>query len=230
MDSCSLCRIWFAYWANVWFFWVYLYGMGPSTSVIRKKKKTKRKKMWEQLVPRRLSLWKPYLWMSRRTRPSYISRHQTILSTKKICSEKKVTMKSLYPTRPIAAVPKFNSTSYTKISAITNVATPTLNFWVSSPHPIRSLNDFPKPHPHTALRSQSPSNPQSNKQEKDEVEEEEDPDAQVQDLVVPEHWLVPSKALEVQFSLNLQKLNFSCFWIDCFDWMISIYLSRNQSG
>ncbi|XP_007199293.2 uncharacterized protein LOC18766625 [Prunus persica] len=134
--------------------------------------------------------------MSRRTRPSYISRHQTILSTKKICSEKKVTMKSLYPTRPIAAVPKFNSTSYTKISAITNVATPTLNFWVSSPHPIRSLNYFPKPHPHTALRSQSPSNPQSNKQEKDEVEEEEDPDAQVQDLVVPEHWLVPSKALE----------------------------------
>ncbi|KAL6271757.1 hypothetical protein ACE6H2_028668 [Prunus campanulata] len=105
-------------------------------------------------------------------------------------------MKSLYPTRPITAVPKFNSTSHTKISAITNVATPTHNFWVSSPHPIRSRNDFPKPHPHTALRSQSPSNPQSNEQEKDDVEEEEDPDAQVQDLVVPEHWLVPSKALE----------------------------------
>ncbi|PQM35015.1 hypothetical protein Pyn_31777 [Prunus yedoensis var. nudiflora] len=64
-------------------------------------------------------------------------------------------MKSLYPTRPITAVPKFNSTSYTKISAITNVATPTLNFWVSSPHPIRSRSDFPKPHPHTALRSQA---------------------------------------------------------------------------
>lgn len=105
-------------------------------------------------------------------------------------------MKSLYPIRPITAVPKFNSTSYSKISAITSVAMPTLNFWVSSPHPIRSLNDFPKPHPHTALRSQSPSNPQSNEQEKDEVEEEEDPDAQVQDLVVPERWLVPSKALE----------------------------------
>ncbi|KDP28077.1 hypothetical protein JCGZ_13848 [Jatropha curcas] len=43
----------------------------------------------------------------------------------------------------------------------------------------------------TVVRSQSPSNPQSRSKE-----EEDDAEAQVQDLRVPDHWLLPSKALQ----------------------------------
>ncbi|KAB2605213.1 hypothetical protein D8674_004930 [Pyrus ussuriensis x Pyrus communis] len=96
-------------------------------------------------------------------------------------------MKSVCPALPITSVPKFHLPSCTNISALVNVATPALNFRFS-PHPIRHRNDLRKSQ--TAVRSQFSSNPQSNEQEED------DPDAQVQDLVVPQHWLTPSKALE----------------------------------
>lgn len=92
-------------------------------------------------------------------------------------------MKSLYAARIITAIPKFNSASCNKIQ-------PKLNFSGSS-QPIRTQIDLRNSH--SARRSQSPSNPLRNEQETDE---EEDPDAQVQDLTVPEHWLAPSKALE----------------------------------
>lgn len=97
-------------------------------------------------------------------------------------------MKSLYAARIITAIPKFNSASCNKIP-------PKLNFSGSS-QPIRTQIDLRNSH--SARRSQSPSNPLRNEQETDE---EEDPDAQVQDLTVPEHWSVPSKALEVYNSL-----------------------------
>lgn len=58
----------------------------------------------------------------------------------------------------------------------------------------------PLKHSLTGLKSQPHPNPQSNAHGRGEEEEEEDPDAQeaqVQELRVPDHWLVPSKALEV---------------------------------
>lgn len=97
-------------------------------------------------------------------------------------------MKSLYAARTITAIPKFNSSSYNTISARTNLAVSALNFLVPSQPILAKIVLFQS---QTALRSQSASNPET------QVDEEEDPDAQVQDLSVPEHYLVPSKALEV---------------------------------
>ncbi|KAJ7972879.1 Auxin response factor [Quillaja saponaria] len=55
--------------------------------------------------------------------------------------------------------------------------------------PVRSVNGHHNYWP-IVLRSQSRPYPQSNE------EEEEDPETQVEDLRVPDNWLVPSKALE----------------------------------
>ncbi|XP_004292623.1 PREDICTED: uncharacterized protein LOC101299160 [Fragaria vesca subsp. vesca] len=96
-------------------------------------------------------------------------------------------MKSLYAARTITAIPKLSSSSCNNISARTNLAVPALNVLVQS-QPI--VTKFVLSKLQTALRSQSASNPET------QVDEEEDPDAQVQDLSVPEHYLVPSKALE----------------------------------
>ncbi|XP_059439199.1 uncharacterized protein LOC132171813 [Corylus avellana] len=93
-------------------------------------------------------------------------------------------MRSLYFTPPATPISIRNP----RIS-LTNGASE-LCFPVSF-HPIQPLQ-----HPLTVLKSQSHPNPQSNLHG---VGEEEDPDAQdaqVQDLRVPEHWSVPSKALE----------------------------------
>lgn len=133
-------------------------------------------------------------------------------------------MKSLYAARTITAIPKFNSSSYNTISARTNLAVSALNFLVPSQPILAKIVLFQS---QTALRSQSASNPET------QVDEEEDPDAQVQDLSVPEHYLVPSKALEV-YDINLVHTLFVIYKIEV---VISIYLivfymngCRNQSG
>ncbi|XP_062021525.1 uncharacterized protein LOC133738097 [Rosa rugosa] len=99
-------------------------------------------------------------------------------------------MKSLYGARIITAIPKLNSASTNKIPAKTNLAVPALNFLVPSQPILTKTLVFKS---QTAPRSQSASNPETHEQE---MGEEEDPDDQVQDLTVPEHYLVPSKALE----------------------------------
>ncbi|KAE8009609.1 hypothetical protein FH972_006037 [Carpinus fangiana] len=90
-------------------------------------------------------------------------------------------MRSLYFTIPATPISIRNP----RIS-LTN-GTSKLCFPVSF-HQIQPLK-----HSLTVLQSHSHPNPQSNAQGGGE---EEDPDAQVQDLRVPEHWSVPSKALE----------------------------------
>jgi hypothetical protein len=95
-------------------------------------------------------------------------------------------MRSLYFTPPATPIPIRNP----RIS-LTNGA-PELCFPVSF-QPIQPLK-----HSFTVLKSQSHPNPQSNAHGGGGGEEDPDAqDAQVQDLRVPEHWSVPSKALEV---------------------------------
>ncbi|XP_062144307.1 uncharacterized protein LOC133851755 isoform X2 [Alnus glutinosa] len=94
-------------------------------------------------------------------------------------------MRSLYFTPPATPIPIRNP----RIS-LTNGA-PELCFPVSF-QPIQPLK-----HSFTVLKSQSHPNPQSNAHGGGGGEEDPDAqDAQVQDLRVPEHWSVPSKALE----------------------------------
>ncbi|PON57193.1 hypothetical protein PanWU01x14_176070 [Parasponia andersonii] len=96
-------------------------------------------------------------------------------------------MKSMYCTSPITALSNPNSLiSHRPIM----FASPSHNFLDSSLQ-IRILkrtqNSF------TASRSQSRPSSQMGSRE---LENGEDPDAQVEDLRVPDHWLVPSRALE----------------------------------
>jgi hypothetical protein len=91
-------------------------------------------------------------------------------------------MRSLYFTPPATPISLRNP----RIS-LTNGASE-LCFPVSF-HQIQPLK-----HSLTVLQSHSHPNPQSNAHGGGG---EEDPDAQVQDLRVPEHWSMPSKALEV---------------------------------
>jgi hypothetical protein len=87
----------------------------------------------------------------------------------------------------------FNLATYTLIPnrnphISLTIGAPVLYFPVSF-QPIQPLK-----HSLTVLSYQSHPNPLSN----EEIEEDPDgQDAQVQDLRVPDHWLVPSKALEV---------------------------------
>ena len=101
-------------------------------------------------------------------------------------------MKSLYGDRTVTAIPKLTSVGCNRFSARTNLAVPALNFLVPSQSLVRKIVLF---QPQTALRSQSASNPET------QMDGEEDPDAQVEALTIPEHYLLPSKALEVY---NLQ--------------------------
>lgn len=102
-------------------------------------------------------------------------------------------MNSLYHTRSISATPNCNSIPCSSISSRLAVPPPASNSFVSS----LLIRSFKRPYQsYTHLRSQSRSDPRSNDQEQ-EQDVEEDPDAQVQDLRVPDHWLDPSRALEV---------------------------------
>ncbi|GAV79075.1 hypothetical protein CFOL_v3_22540 [Cephalotus follicularis] len=65
-----------------------------------------------------------------------------------------------------------------------------LNFPISSKS-IHHLTQQPSSSSLTILNSHYPSNPQSNQDEEEEEEE-----TLVQDLRVPDHWMLPSKALE----------------------------------
>ncbi|XP_021906939.1 uncharacterized protein LOC110821410 [Carica papaya] len=85
-----------------------------------------------------------------------------------------------------------NPRSITLFCSVSNrtpmMGTPALNFWVSS-SPIALLKETQSSLSPTILRSQSASNPQGS-------DEEEDSETLVQDLRIPLHWLVPSKALQ----------------------------------
>ncbi|XP_015891616.3 uncharacterized protein LOC107426043 [Ziziphus jujuba] len=96
-------------------------------------------------------------------------------------------MNSLYYTRSMA-VSNCNSIPCSTISSTLTVPPSTFNFFISSLLSKRTPNLS-----YTVLRSQCRSNPPRNKQEQ---QVEENPDAQVQDLRVPDHWLVPTRALE----------------------------------
>ena len=112
----------------------------------------------------------------------FISRHQPIFHNSK-------TMKSLYCTCPITALPNSNSTQPHRLITF---ASSSPNFLVSSLLRIRILKTTQISD--TALISHSRLNSQMGHQE---LEEGDDPDAHVEVLKVPDHWLVPSRALEV---------------------------------
>ena len=77
-------------------------------------------------------------------------------------------------------------------SAFAVLRSPVYNCFSFSSLPIRPTRRYLP----TILRSQSSPYPQSND------EEEQDIEGQVEDLRVPDDWLVPSKALEVYFFLT----------------------------
>lgn len=101
------------------------------------------------------------------------------------------TMKSLHHAHLVTATPSSNSIPFSTISCRLAVLAPAFNPFDSSLL-IRSSKRSHRSY--TVLRSQSPSGPHGNDHEKGLVE---DPDAQVQDLRVPDHWLDPATALEV---------------------------------
>lgn len=92
-------------------------------------------------------------------------------------------MRSLYIT--LANTPIRNHNHHTPLSN----GAPHLDF------PVSLQPTQPLKHAVPVLKSRSHPNPQSNAQGR-EVEDPDAQDAQVQDLRVPEHWLVPSKALQ----------------------------------
>lgn len=121
-------------------------------------------------------------------------------------------MRSLYSTLPTTTLIP-NSNPHTSLTA----TSPVLYFPLSL-QPIQPLK-----HSLTVLKSRSHPNPITNGYE-DEDEEEEDPDgqnAQVEDLRVPDHWLDPSKALEVLTFSNFFIPHFPIQLIE-FDFNISI--------
>lgn len=115
-------------------------------------------------------------------------------------------MKSLQALRPVPAFSSSSSLSRSPVFLKLTVVLPSLDFSMSSlaiPAPKRIHRS------HTALRSQSGPNSEMGDREE---EEEEDPDALVEDLRVPHHWLEPSKALEVLIFTPLLLLLFFYFW------------------
>ncbi|KAK9280847.1 hypothetical protein L1049_003737 [Liquidambar formosana] len=94
-------------------------------------------------------------------------------------------MKSLGFSPANPTIPR-NSIPYSKVHSTHVIGIPASKFPVFS-RPICPLK-FPIRFP-SILSSLSVSNPQN-------FEEEDDPQTQVQDLRVPDHWVVPSKALE----------------------------------
>lgn len=119
-------------------------------------------------------------------------------------------MRSLYSTLPTTTLIP-NSNPHTSLTA----TSPVLYFPLSL-QPIQPLK-----HSLTVLKSRSHPNPITNGYED---EEEEDPDgqnAQVEDLRVPDHWLDPSKALEVLTFSNFFIPHFPLQLIE-FDFNISI--------
>lgn len=108
-------------------------------------------------------------------------------------------MRSLYSSLPTTTLIP-NSNPHTSLTPTSLVL-----YFPISLHPIQ-----PRKHSLTVLKSQSHPNPLTNGYE--DEEEEEDPDgqnAQVEDLRVPDHWLDPSKALEVLTFSNFLHTPFS---------------------
>ncbi|KAF3436379.1 hypothetical protein FNV43_RR23471 [Rhamnella rubrinervis] len=101
-------------------------------------------------------------------------------------------MNSLHHTRSISATPNCNSIPFSSISSRLTVPVPApASISIISSLLIRSSKRPSQSY--TLLKSQPRSDPRSNDQEQ---EVQEDPDARVQDLRVPDHWLDPSRALK----------------------------------